>query len=70
MRATVYGAFAHKFGVTVVEECAFDRFMTSHTVNLFDMDSKFADVEKLDTVLGQINRITPCRTAPAQAVAR
>jgi maleamate amidohydrolase len=64
VRATVYDAFAYKFGVTVVEECVFDRFPTSHKVNLFDMDSKFGDVEPLDAVVTQIAGITPWRRAP------
>lgn len=63
VRASVYDAFAYNFGVTVVEEAVFDRFLTSHKVNLFDMDSKFADVEKLDVVLEQIAKITPWRRA-------
>lgn len=70
VRASVYDAFAYKFGVTVVEECVFDRFPTSHKVNLFDMDSKFADVEKLDTVLEQIKSVTPWRDAGVTAASR
>lgn len=61
VRASVYDGFAYNFGQTVVEECVFDRFPTSHKVNLFDMDSKFADVLPLADVLPQIERVTSWR---------
>jgi nicotinamidase-related amidase len=67
VRASVYDAFAYKFGITVVEECCFDRFPTSHKVNLHDMDAKFADVERLDVVLEQIAKVQPWRRSAAPA---
>lgn len=54
VRATVYDAFSHSFAMTIPEECVFDRFPTSHRVNLFDMDSKFADVRPLADVLVEL----------------
>jgi len=51
VRATVVDAFSYNYKVTVVEEATFDRGRTSHWVNLFDMDSKYADVTPLDEVL-------------------
>ena len=44
IRASVVDAFSHGFTVGVVADCVFDRSMTSHAVNLFDMDQKYADV--------------------------
>jgi len=44
IRASVVDAFSHGFAVGVVADCVFDRSMTSHAVNLFDMDQKYADV--------------------------
>ena len=51
VRATVVDAFNLGFRVAVVEECTFDRNWLSHKVNLFDMDTKYADVMFLDEVL-------------------
>jgi len=51
IRATVVDAFNLGFKVAVVEECTFDRNWLSHKVNLFDMDTKYADVMFLDEVL-------------------
>jgi maleamate amidohydrolase len=44
VRASVVDAFSHGFAVGVVADCVFDRSQTSHAVNLFDMDQKYADV--------------------------
>jgi maleamate amidohydrolase len=44
VRASVVDAFSHGFSVGVVADCVFDRSETSHAVNLFDMDQKYADV--------------------------
>jgi nicotinamidase-related amidase len=54
VRASVYDAFQYEFGVTVVEDAVFDRFPTSHKVNLFDMNAKFADVRPLADVLADL----------------
>ncbi len=51
VRATVLDAFSLNLGVTIPEECVFDRFPTSHAVELFDMDSKYADVLPLAEVI-------------------
>jgi len=48
VRATVMDAFSYNYKVGVVEECVFDRGELSHKVNLFDMDSKYANVISLD----------------------
>jgi maleamate amidohydrolase len=51
VRASVVDAFNLGFRVAVVEECTFDRNWLSHKVNLFDLDTKYADVMFLDEVL-------------------
>ncbi len=44
VRASVIDAFSYNFRVSVIEECVFDRGQASHKINLFDMNSKYADV--------------------------
>ncbi|MEM1431338.1 MAG: isochorismatase family protein [Pseudomonadota bacterium] len=44
VRASVTDAFALNFRVVVPEECVYDRAPTSHAVNLWDMNAKYADV--------------------------
>ena len=46
-------------------ECVFDRFITSHRTNLFDMNSKFADVISLDELLAQLDEAFPVATTAA-----
>ena len=54
VRAGVTDAFSHNFRVVVVEEAVGDRSPQAHRANLFDMDMKFADVESLNYVLGEL----------------
>ena len=51
IRATVVDAFSHNYRVVVPIECVADRSETSHQMNLFDMDMKYADVLPLAEVL-------------------
>ena len=44
VRSSVTDAFAYNFKVVVPEECVYDRSTTSHAVNLWDMNAKYADV--------------------------
>src|SRR5690606_40352154 len=44
VRSSVSDAFAYNFKVVVPEECVYDRSPTSHAVNLWDMNAKYADV--------------------------
>lgn len=44
IRASVTDAFAYNFKVVVPQECVYDRSPTSHAVNLWDMQAKYADV--------------------------
>lgn len=55
VRAGITDAFSHNFRVVVVEEACGDRSPQAHKANLFDMDMKFADVESIDYVLGELN---------------
>lgn len=51
VRATVIDAFSNNFKVSVIEECTFDRGETTHKINLFDMNSKYADVVPVERVI-------------------
>ncbi len=44
VRATVIDAFSDNYRVVVAEDGCFDRIQSSHAMNLFDMDAKYADV--------------------------
>jgi maleamate amidohydrolase len=51
VRATVVDATSLGFRVVVPMEAVFDRSQTSHAVNLFDMNSKYADVMPVSEAL-------------------
>jgi maleamate amidohydrolase len=40
-----------------VEECIFDRSRTSHLVNLFEMNAKYASVIQLSEALDYVGKI-------------
>ncbi len=50
IRATVIDAFSYNYNVIVPEECVADRSQISHKVTLFDLDTKYAGIMKLDEV--------------------
>ena len=56
VRAAVNDAFSHNFRVTVVEEACGDRSASAHRANLFDIDMKFGDVEKMNDVIAELER--------------
>jgi nicotinamidase-related amidase len=64
VRATVVDAFSYNFKVVVVEECVFDRGQTSHKVNLFDMQAKYADVVPLAAALSYLHELPRDLYAP------
>jgi maleamate amidohydrolase len=64
VRATVVDAFSYNLKVVVVEECVFDRGQTSHKVNLFDMQAKYADVVPLEAALGYLEELSRELSAP------
>ena len=56
VRAAATDAFSHNFRVIVVEEACGDRAESAHRANLFDLDMKFADVEKIDDVITNLEQ--------------
>ena len=67
VRASVYDAFSYNFSLTIPYECVFDRFQTSHRANLFDMNSKFADVVSIDELETELDTRFPVRSTEASA---
>ena len=65
VRATVADAFAYNFRVAVIEDCVYDRGALSHAVNLFDIQSKYADVIWLEDALAYIASVPERPGAPA-----
>jgi maleamate amidohydrolase len=55
VRATVIDAFSNNYRVIVPEECSFDRGITSHAINLFDMQQKYADVVPVKEVMKELD---------------
>jgi maleamate amidohydrolase len=65
VRATAIDAISGGFRPIVPKDCVADRAPLSHTVNLFDMDSKYADVVPSDEVLRYLNGLAVPRQAKA-----
>jgi isochorismate hydrolase len=59
VRATTVDAFAYNLHCAVVEECVYDRSHLGHIVNLFDMQSKYADVLSLSETLAYLESQVP-----------
>lgn len=57
VRATVVDAFSYNYKVIVPEECVFDRGITTHAMNLFDMQQKYADVISTDEVIEELEKL-------------
>lgn len=57
VRSSVTDAFAYNFKVVVPEDCVYDRAPTSHAVNLWDMDGKYADVMPQARVMEMIGEL-------------
>ncbi|HVZ43556.1 MAG TPA: isochorismatase family protein [Ramlibacter sp.] len=57
VRATAVDASSFGFRVIVPQECVFDRSQVSHAVNLFDMNSKYADVVPVEEALARLDRL-------------
>lgn len=58
VRSSVTDAFAYNFKVVVPEDCVYDRAPTSHAVNLWDLDGKYADVLPSEMVIERIDALT------------
>jgi len=54
VRGTVLDGYSYGFPVFIVEDCVFDRSQTSHLVNLFEMNSKYATVIELSEALNYV----------------
>ncbi|MGD9944881.1 MAG: isochorismatase family protein [Burkholderiaceae bacterium] len=59
VRATSVEAFSLNFKVVVAEEATFDRFESSHAMNLFDLNCKYADVIATDEVAAYLQQVAP-----------
>ena len=57
VRASVVDAQAYRFRAVVVEECVFDRAITPHRLNLFDIAQKYAQVHSLERVEAWLRRL-------------
>jgi nicotinamidase-related amidase len=57
VRATVVDAHARGFKMNVVEDGVFDRGQTTHAINLFDMQAKYADVIPADEVVRRLESV-------------
>jgi nicotinamidase-related amidase len=55
VRASVVDGCTYRFHMVVVEEGVFDRHQTTHAMNLFDMNQKYADVLPLQEVLDYLD---------------
>jgi len=55
VRASTVDAYSYGFHNVLVEECTYDRSMTSHKVNLFDLHHKYADVMHVEDVLAHLD---------------
>ncbi|HYF18009.1 MAG TPA: isochorismatase family protein [Ramlibacter sp.] len=57
VRGTVVDAFSLNFKTVVPFECVYDRGLTSHKVNLFDIAQKYADVLPTAELIEQLSRL-------------
>lgn len=63
VRATVVEGKSFRFKIVVAEECVFDRHESTHAMNLFDMDQKYADVLPVDDVIAYLQRCAQGKSA-------
>lgn len=61
VRASVVDGATHRYKMGVIEECVFDRTESSHYMNLYDMNQKYADVVSLDTAIAYFEKIASLR---------
>lgn len=61
VRGTVVDAFSLNFRVAVPQECVYDRSITSHKVNLFDMGQKYADVLPTSELMAMLESVPAAR---------
>jgi len=68
VRGTVLDGYSFGYPVFLVEECVFDRSRTSHLVNLYEMNAKYATVIQLSEALNYVQRLR--KMEGRQALAR
>jgi len=56
VRATVVDGSSYGYQIVVPHDAVFDRSQTSHAVNLFDMNAKYADVMTTDAALELVSQ--------------
>ena len=59
VRAAVIDAFSLNYKISIVEECTFDRFESSHAINLFDMQAKYCDLVGVAEATAYLSEIGP-----------
>ena len=59
VRAAVIDAFSLNYKISIVEECTFDRFESSHAINLFDMQAKYCDLVGVTEAIGYLDETGP-----------
>lgn len=57
VRATALDAMQHGYRVVVPREAVGDRNPAAHEANLYDLDTKYADVVSLDEVLARVDEL-------------
>lgn len=57
VRGTAVDAFSLNFKVAIPQECVYDRSITSHKVNLFDLGQKYADVLPTRELIAKLQAI-------------
>ena len=57
VRSSVTDAFAYNFKVLVPDDAVYDRSLTSHAVNLWDMNAKYADVHSSAHILKLVEEL-------------
>ena len=67
VRGTVLDGYSFGYPVFVVEECVFDRSRTSHLVNLFEMNAKYASVIQLSDAMNYVQGLRRLEGRPAIA---
>jgi nicotinamidase-related amidase len=65
VRASVVDGATYRYKIGVVSDCVFDRTESSHYMNLYDLNQKYADVIDLNTAISYIQSVTDSRAKPA-----
>lgn len=57
VRGSVVDAFSNNYACTIIDDCCFDRFEASHTMTIFDLGSKYAEVRTAADAIAQIKSL-------------